>query len=166
MANSSRRRKNQTVLVHRIDLSDKSYTPTAAQVIADFITTTQHAGRSLTAQISSLDLSDCIAGRPTDDGLAVLKILSNAWVGATSLEHINLSENAMGTRGIECCEALFSPLHLPLKSLPLCNNGLSSEAMEQVADWLVSREMAPNLHRIHFYNNMSGDDGCEAFKNF
>ena len=155
-------RQDLTGLVELV-LTDRSYAPSAAQVIADFVTSTEHFNPCLADRVISFDMSDVIAGRNTEDGLAVLQILAQAFANASSLQHLNLSDNAMGSRGIPCCEALFNASH-PLQSLSLCNNGLSLEAMQQVADWLVSRALAPRLQKVHFFNNMSGDEGCKAFQ--
>lgn len=157
------RENQQDLTALELVLTDKSYTPDAAQVIADFVTSTEHFHPCLAHRVISLDMSDVIARQYTEDGLAVLQTFAQAFANASTLQHLNLSDNAMGSRGMPCCEALFNASH-PLKSLSLCNNGLSLEAMQQVADWLVSRELAPHLQKVHFFNNMSGDDGCKAFQ--
>jgi Ran GTPase-activating protein (RanGAP) involved in mRNA processing and transport len=75
---------------------------------------------------------------------------------------INLSDNAIGQQGIGACKSALSKKSL--ERLSLCNNGLSRETMAQVADILTEDEdgtgcIAGNLTKIHFYNNMSGEDG-------
>jgi Ran GTPase-activating protein (RanGAP) involved in mRNA processing and transport len=147
----------------KIILTNQSYSPEAAKVIADFIASTELFDPCLASRVVSLDMSDVIAGQKKEDGLAVLQTLAQAFATSSSLQHLDLSENAMGPLGISCCEAFFMESRI-LKSLSLCNNGLSLEAMCQVAAWLVERRLAPNLEKLHFFNNMSGDDGCEAFQ--
>jgi len=158
-----RKNESPSTLELKIVLTNKSYSPEAAHVIADFVTSTEHFNPCLASLVTSLDLSDIIAGQNTEDGLAVLQTFAQAFVGSSLLEHLDLSDNAMGTRGMPCCEALFTEPR-PLKSLSLCNNGLSLEAMQQVADWLVTRNMSMHLEKLHFFNNMSGDEGCMAFQ--
>jgi len=73
----------------------------------------------------------------------------------------------MGSKGITACASVLSGQSTTLKRLSLCNNGLSGASMTEVADVLCEVEndinIASRLTKIHFYNNMSGDEGCTAF---
>ena len=149
---------DEIVFCRELCLSNKSYTPNAAKLIADFITS--GTSPSLCSQITSLDVSDVIASQSEMDGLDVLNTLSLAFKDS-KLTHINLSDNAMGSKGITSCKSILS---LPtLESLQLCNNGLSETSMEEVSDILLNSGVCGNMKRLHFFNNMSGDGGCTAF---
>ena len=80
-----------------------------------------------------------------------------------NLRAINLSDNAMGLKGISACGPLFTASRATLSSLSMCNDGLSHQSMGEVAD-LLCAEPAIQLEKLHFFNNMSGDVGCEHFK--
>jgi Ran GTPase-activating protein 1 len=153
---------NGDVLCDRIRLSDKSYTAEAARVIAEFLTGPfEGTNAPLARGIVEADLSDIIAGRLTEEGLQVLRIICDAFVDSVLVD-VNLSDNAIGQQGIGACKSALSKKSL--EKLSLCNNGLSQETMAQVADILTSDEdgtgcIASNLTKIHFYNNMSGEDG-------
>ena len=142
-------------LCSTIVLSNKSYQPDAAEVICQFI-----EKHSLDSHIKVLDMSDVIASQPESEGLQVLKRLSSSFTNG-SIEELDLSDNAMGSKGITACRPLLS---LPsLRSLKLCNNGLSETSMMEVSEILSTSGVCGNLKQIHFYNNMSGDGGCQAF---
>ena len=75
----------------------------------------------------------------------------------------------MGSKGISACTSVLSGQASSLERLSLCNNGLSGASMSEVADLLCEQidgsgqSIASRLTKIHFYNNMSGDEGCTAF---
>ena len=67
------------------------------------------AARALEAHAHSLedvDLSDVIAGRPEREALAALDILSKA-LGKLNLRRLDLSDNALGEKGLRACSAAF-----------------------------------------------------------
>jgi len=67
----------------------------------------------------------------------------------------------MGCKGISACSTLLS--RDSLTQLQLCNNGLSEASMREVSSILTSHNIAPQLNKLHFFNNMSGHGGCHAF---
>ena len=77
----------------------------------------------------------------------------------------------MGSKGITACASVLVKQITSLERLSLCNNGLSGTSMQEVADVLCQEVedqdtttcIASRLTKIHFYNNMSGDEGCTAF---
>ena len=73
--------------ISKIKFSTKSFGVEAAQVAAAAI-------RNVSATLLDADMSDVIAGRPEDEALAALRILSEA-LGAARLRHLNLSDNAL-----------------------------------------------------------------------
>jgi len=144
--------------VTSIDLSNKSYTLEAAQVLMGYLT-----NNNLLANVVVANLSDMIASRMEEEGLAVLKhVCDTVALQCPLLESVDLSDNAMGSKGISACEAVFTQC-TKLHSVQLCNNGLAEHTMDQVVELLTAESMAARLQRVHFYNNMSGHGGCVAF---
>lgn len=131
-------------------MSNKSITADAAVVFGDFL---DRFGET----VSVADISDIIAGRPEEEALESLRIITTHMTRFPLIE-INLSDNALGAKGVEACRGLLSKK--TLQSLYLCNNGLSKEASELVA--AILKEVSPALEIFHFYNNMSGDGGAIA----
>ncbi len=150
------------ILCDRIRLSDKSYTIEAAQVIASFLVEPLFDDYPPLAHgIIEADLSDIIAGRMTAEGILVLQSICDAFANS-NLVDVDLSENAIGEQAIGACETVVTLKSL--ERLSLCNNGFSGETMTTVAD-LLTRDndgagcIAGNLTKIHFFNNMTGEEG-------
>ena len=163
------------VLCDKLDLSNKSYTESAARIISDYLTKETKSQRSLASQVSIVNLADMIASRMEDEGLQVLKIISDSFKDS-SLVDVDLSDNAMGSKGISACSSVLGGQYRSIKRLSLCNNGLSATSMEEIANILTSEEVVDDnenkskrisisagLEKLHFFNNMSGDDGCKSF---
>eukprot|EP00567_Pseudictyota_dubia_P009255 CAMPEP_0197436078 /NCGR_PEP_ID=MMETSP1175-20131217/3550_1 /TAXON_ID=1003142 /ORGANISM="Triceratium dubium, Strain CCMP147" /LENGTH=570 /DNA_ID=CAMNT_0042965267 /DNA_START=202 /DNA_END=1914 /DNA_ORIENTATION=+ len=175
----------------KVVLSGKSYTAAAAEVLYSFFTRNANNSShgdddedrdgSLAAGVTVLDMSDVIASRPEDEGLQVLRVLSSAFAHSKLVE-VNLSDNAMGSKGVSACSAVLDGQSDSLERLSLCNNGLSAEAMDEVADILTGMNgqggegteddalatdgagvICERLTKLHFFNNMSGDGGCHSF---
>jgi len=158
-------------LCDSIILSDKSYTYEAAAEISSFLTSTQEFNPSIASGITVADVSDVIASRMEKEGLQVLTSLSDAF-SCSKLIEVDLSDNALGSKGITACATLLggSATIDSLERLSLCNNGLSEKSMEEIAEILTSKLsssscIASRLTKLHFFNNMSGDGGCTSFAN-
>jgi len=168
------------IVCDKIVLSNKSYTAVAANIIARFLTSKEDDEAKnkyrlpLSATVKIADLSDIIASRMEDEGLQVLRTMCGAFK-YSSLEEVDLSDNAMGSKGIKACAAVLSGQYSSLKRLSMCNNGLSEFSMQEVAEILCGgsdcgensdnfgSNICERLTKIHFYNNMSGNGGCMAF---
>eukprot|EP00536_Pseudo-nitzschia_multiseries_P004614 jgi/Psemu1/295631/fgenesh1_pm.78_\ len=156
-------------LCNKVILRGKTYKPEAAKIIADFLTSTEIFNPSIASGITSAIIDDIIASQNTENGLSVLQTISDAFQDSKLVE-VDLSDNAMGTKGIDACRTvLCGPTTInTLESLSLCNNGLSKDTMEVTAVLLTQEEdgacVANNLRKIHFYNNMSDNEGCESFR--
>lgn len=140
-----------------ISLRGKSYTEAGAQVIADSFLARLSKG------LKVVDLADVIAGRPEDEALRVLTIMSRALHGHV-LDEIDLSDNALGEKGVRACFDLLIP-QPTLRRLLFCNNGISAAAAGVIAQEIVlqnGKDVPSTLEEFHFYNNMSGHDGCIA----
>lgn len=149
-------------LFTHITLCNKSYTLGAAQVIASFFSTLLTRGAF--AQLTSVDFADMIAGRPEDEALQVLATLCDALQGLKTLTHIDLSDNALGEKGVRACFGLLLAQE-ELTHVYFCNNGISAAAAQVIADDVLlfrGADAPTKLETFHFYNNMSGDGGAEA----
>lgn len=157
-------------LCDKIILTNKSYTKDAITIIAEFLTSTEEFSPSIASGIKYAQLDDMIASRMEEEGLAVLTAISNAFEESQLIE-VDLSDNAMGSKGVIACKmVLGGPAVMnSMESLKLCNNGLSEYTMREVAELLTAESgvdgscIAQNLRCLHFYNNMSGNEGCESF---
>ncbi|XP_057963704.1 RAN GTPase-activating protein 1 [Malania oleifera] len=112
---------------------------------------------SLKNQLTEVDLSDFIAGRPETEALEVMSIFSLALEGAM-LKHLNLSNNALGEKGVRAFGALLKS-QSNLEELYLMNDGISEEAAWAVCELIPSTE---KLKVLQFHNNMTGDEGAVA----
>mmetsp|Transcript_25719 Transcript_25719/g.28048 ORF Transcript_25719/g.28048 Transcript_25719/m.28048 type:complete len:431 (+) Transcript_25719:98-1390(+) len=129
-----------------IKLSNKSFDVEAATKIAEFF-------QQITSNIEVADISDIIAGRPEEEALKVLRIITNS-LQRFELTEVNVSDNAMGAKGVDACKEILKGKKI--QKLYVCNDGLSAEASELLADILLSDGVAP-LTLFHFYNNMGGN---------
>ena len=154
-------------LVHAIDLSNKSYTAEAALLLADFLTSEETYQPSLASGITVANLNDMIASRMEEEGLQVLTTISNIF-SQSKLTNVNLSDNAMGSKGLQACATVLGGQRGTLQALSMCNCGLSKYTMAEIAEICIELDeegncIAQNLQSIEFYNNMSDDDGCASF---
>lgn len=135
----------------RVILSTWAFSEESAKVVAD-------AMKALPG-LKSVVLADIIAGRPEVEGLAVYRILGEVLKDIPLLE-IDLSDNAVGPKGVEACRDLLSG-QKELERLFFCNCGISAEAARSIADVVLFRTPT-NFKVIHFDNNMSGGGGAIA----
>lgn len=112
---------------------------------------------SIKGQLTEVDLSDFVAGRNEEEALEVMSIFSLALEGS-DLRYLNLSNNALGEKGINAFEALLKSQH-NLEELYLVNNGISEEAATAVCGLIPSTN---KLRVLQFHNNMTGDEGAIA----
>ena len=75
-------------------MSNKSFDNAAAEKIASFIGTLD--------SLKVADISDIIAGRPEDEALRTLTIICSSLRKFNLLE-VDLSDNALGAKGVEAC---------------------------------------------------------------
>ncbi|XP_010255957.1 PREDICTED: RAN GTPase-activating protein 2 [Nelumbo nucifera] len=134
----------------KICFSNRSFGIDAARVAEPILV-------SLKGQLTDVDLSDFVAGRPEAEALEVMKIFSSALEGCV-LKSLNLSNNAMGEKGVRAFEALLKSQNY-LEELYLMNDGISKEAAQAVSELIPSTE---KLRVLHFHNNMTGDEGAIA----
>lgn len=134
----------------KICFSNRSFGLDAAHVAESFLF-------FLKDQLKEVDLSDFIAGRPEDEALEVMKIFSSVLDGC-ELRYLNLSNNALGEKGVRAFESLLKSQH-NLEALYLMNNGISKAAARAVCELIPS---TGKLKVLQFHNNVTGDDGAIA----
>ena len=76
----------------QIKLSTKSFGREAAAVASEAIL-------NIADTLTHVDMSDIIAGRPEDEALEALRVISAALARA-KLRHLDLSDNALGEKGV------------------------------------------------------------------
>ncbi|KAK8630708.1 hypothetical protein V6N13_079489 [Hibiscus sabdariffa] len=134
----------------KICFSNRSFGMDAANVAAPILS-------SIKQQLTEVDLSDFVAGRPESEALEVMDLFSSALEGC-QLRYLNLSNNALGEKGIRAFGALLKSQN-NLEELFLINDGISEEAARAVSELVPSTE---KLKVLQFHNNMTGDEGAYA----
>jgi Ran GTPase-activating protein 1 len=137
---------------NRVNLSNKSYSDTAAVRIAKKL-------NEFKGSIKVADIHDMIAGRPEDEALRSFSTIADSLKG-NALEELNISDNALGAKGIQACRDLM--VLGSLKRVFILNNGISEAAAELTATVLLDEGVRPELTLFNFYNNMCGNGGAAA----
>uniref|UniRef100_A0ACD5TL98 Uncharacterized protein n=1 Tax=Avena sativa TaxID=4498 RepID=A0ACD5TL98_AVESA len=132
----------------RICFSNRSFGIGAANVAGPIL-------ESIKTQLTEVDLSDFVAGRPEDEALDVMRIFSKALAGSV-LRYLNISENALGEKGVRAFTELLKSQG-GLEELYVMNDGISEEAAKALSELIPSTE---KLKVLHFHNNMTGDEGA------
>uniref|UniRef100_A0A0E0DUC3 WPP domain-containing protein n=1 Tax=Oryza meridionalis TaxID=40149 RepID=A0A0E0DUC3_9ORYZ len=132
----------------RICFSNRSFGIGAANVAGPIL-------ESIKKQLTEVDISDFVAGRPEDEALDVMRIFSKALEGAV-LRYLNISDNALGEKGVRAFEELLKSQD-NLEELYVMNDGISEEAAQALSELIPSTE---KLKILHFHNNMTGDEGA------
>jgi Ran GTPase-activating protein (RanGAP) involved in mRNA processing and transport len=133
----------------KVSLANKSYSQDAAKVVADTLQTFK--------SVKIADLADIIAGRVEAEALIVLKTICDG-LGHLDLESVDLSDNALGEKGVRACGAiLFEKKNL--QKLWFNNVGCSAECAAVIREIVLSNDPT-SLRLFHFFNNMSGPGGA------
>jgi len=91
----------------------------------------------------------------------VLSRLSAAFEArAADLTYIDVSDNALGQKGLDALLPLLRSRKL--RTLNVCNNGMSADAANQLADLVVPAAGETVLESLQYYNNMSADGGADG----
>ena len=136
--------------IKKIKFSTKSFGIEAAEIAAQAI-------RNVSSTLVDADMSDIIAGRPEDEALGALRIISEA-LSTAKLLHLNLSDNALGEKGIRACAAAFQK-QASLESIAFQNVGCSVHGCAALDELM---QCTGSLKRLHLLNNMSGDEGAAS----
>lgn len=132
----------------KIILSNRSFGIEAARVAQPILA-------SIKDQLTDVDISDFVAGRPEEEALEVMRIFSSALEGSV-LRYLNLSDNALGEKGVRAFRSLLESQNC-LEELYLMNDGISEEAAKALTELIPSTE---KIKILHFHNNMTGDEGA------
>lgn len=100
--------------------------------------------------VRSVVLADCIASLPEEEALRSLSTLCAALGTADSLEEVDLSDNALGSRGLAACAPVLGGGKL--RSVVLSNNGLAADSARLVKGFLCPGKVTA-LRVLHIHNN-------------
>ena len=139
--------------VFRVDLSCRSWALEAFDVIQPFLA-------NVAKDVKYAVFADIIAGLMTDEGLAVTEALAKTFAAAPLVD-IELSDNAMGPRGLIRLESMI--VDAPLQRLYLGNCGLSYESMKLLKEWLTAdnNRIAGQMRELLLDRNMTGPEGAK-----
>jgi Ran GTPase-activating protein 1 len=136
-----------------IDISCLSWSLEAFNVIKPFL-------QEVASTVKYANLADIIASLMTDEGLAVIEGVVEVF-RAAPLVDIDLSDNALGLRGMERIKALLTGT--PLQRLYLTNCGFSAESMVHLKDCMAANDntMGATLKELVLDRNMMGTKGAQ-----
>ncbi|CAL4958879.1 unnamed protein product [Urochloa decumbens] len=132
----------------RICFSNRSFGVGAANAAAPIL-------QSVKSQLTEVDVSDFVAGRPEDEALDVMRIFSKALEGSV-LTYLNISDNALGEKGVRAFSELLKSQE-NLEEFYVMNDGISEDAAKALSELIPSTD---RLKVLHFHNNMTGDEGA------
>lgn len=112
--------------------------------------------------ITKCKFNNIIAGRNRKEGLEILSILIKYVNTISSIEEIDLSNNALGVDGLQILIKEFYD-HSRLTHFIFNNCGLSSECMPLLAKLIEQNCSIPKVQTLKFNNNMIGDCGALVF---
>eukprot|EP00172_Hildenbrandia_rubra_P001268 Plantae.Rhodophyta-Hildenbrandia_rubra.ctg1811.p2 GENE.Plantae.Rhodophyta-Hildenbrandia_rubra.ctg1811~~Plantae.Rhodophyta-Hildenbrandia_rubra.ctg1811.p2 ORF type:complete len:482 (+),score=103.99 Plantae.Rhodophyta-Hildenbrandia_rubra.ctg1811:690-2135(+) len=138
------------VMVHKVSLSGKSFSPDAARVAREVL-------KDVSKALRNLDMADVIAGQPEAPAKEALGEMCTAFAESKALEWLDVSDNAFGRKGIVCLEPLLLG-QKDLKHVYFCNNGLAADAATLLVDFLKD---STQLETLHFHNNLLESAGAE-----
>ncbi|CAD6250289.1 unnamed protein product [Miscanthus lutarioriparius] len=132
----------------RICFSNRSFGIGAANVAGPILEAVKN-------QLTEVDISDFVAGRPEDEALDVMRIFSKALEGSV-LRYLNISDNALGEKGVRAFSELLKSQE-SLEELYVMNDGISEEAAKALSELIPATD---KLKVLQFHNNMTGDEGA------
>jgi Ran GTPase-activating protein (RanGAP) involved in mRNA processing and transport len=146
------RKQHEESQVHTLNLSCRQWPLESLQVLKPLLT-------EIASQVIILKIDDIIAGLPTDDGLASLGFLAELFAGSDiKIQEMDLSDNALGTRGVKVLKPVLQCQSL--SRLYLHNCGLSAEVSQTLLDML--QPNAAHLTALGLGRNQMGPAGAAA----
>ncbi|CAJ1930201.1 unnamed protein product [Cylindrotheca closterium] len=144
--------------IYKVDLSCRQWKRESLDIIAPYL-------KSQSKSVRFVNLADVIAGLMTDEGLGVTQLLAETFESSDLFE-IDLSDNAMGPRGLVRSEAFFA--NSSLQNLYLSNCGLSAESMNLLNDYFTrdNERMYKSLKELVLDKNMIGEAGARTVGEF
>jgi len=152
------KREIENNIVYKVDLSCRQWKRESLDIIAQLL-------KSTSGSVCFLNLADVIAGLMTVEGLGVTELLASTF-SESNLKELDLSDNAMGPRGLVRSEAFFT--NSSLQHLYLSNCGLSSESMELLNDYFKkdNDRIFKSLTELVLDKNMIGENGAKTVGEF
>jgi Ran GTPase-activating protein 1 len=131
----------------KVKLSTKSFGIDAAKVVTK-------AFANIASTLKEVDLSDIIAGRPEEEAMKAMQIITEATLCA-NITHVDVSDNAFGEKGVRACSKMLQQ-QTGIESISFINNGISEQAAAAILELLASPQ---SLKKFHLDKNMTGDEG-------
>ena len=131
----------------KVKLSTKSFGIDAAKVVTK-------AFANIASTLKEVDLSDIIAGRPEEEALKAMEIITEATLCA-KITSVDVSDNAFGEKGVRACTKMLQQ-QTAIESISFMNNGISEQAAKAILELLAS---PGSLKKFHLDKNMTGDEG-------
>lgn len=152
------KREAEENTVYKVDLSCRQWKRESLDIIAPNL-------NSQSKSVRFINLADVIAGLMTDEGLGVTQLLAETFESSELFE-IDLSDNAMGPRGLVRSEAFFA--NSSLQRLYLSNCGLSAESMNLLNDYFNrdNGRIFKSLRELILDKNMIGEEGARIVGQF
>jgi Ran GTPase-activating protein 1 len=144
--------ENEGKLLNEVNLGCRSYREDGVAILAQFLT------QELVKNVTIVKLDDMIAGVQTDPALRILEAICALFAHCT-LKYVDLSDNALGNRGLEACDAVLGQ-QTELELVKFEDNGLAAESMAVLERQLTGSE---HLQTLIFENNMVGPEGATHF---
>mmetsp|Transcript_5551 Transcript_5551/g.16556 ORF Transcript_5551/g.16556 Transcript_5551/m.16556 type:complete len:392 (-) Transcript_5551:189-1364(-) len=140
--------------VRHISLSGKSYGVDAAEAMRDSL-----KDKNVQETLATLNLADAIAGRPEAEALRALETLCEAFSDAVTLTSIDLSDNALGSKGVSASKKLLSGKP-ELEHLFFRNNGLNADAVRLIGEIVRGGREELSLKTLHLSKNLLESPGA------
>ena len=144
--------KNESTKWEKIKLSGKSFNIESAEYLSQIL--------PALVNVTSVDISDIIAGKSKEEANRVLQIICDALKDNSKIVEVDISDNALGEKGIESCSNLLSKTET-IESLTLNNDGLSPAAAKLLKGVLLRGNKNIALKKLHFFNNLLKDGGAK-----
>jgi len=143
--------------ITKIVLSGKSFGADSASLL--------NRALASTPALEHFDMSDCIAGRATEEALTTLELLCQAISANPSIQltHINFSDNAVGVRGIPKIKEAFKD-QKRLQHVYFNNDGLQAEAVRGLTELIMAnaQDGVTDLRTFEIAHNCMEDAGFLA----
>eukprot|EP00474_Spongospora_subterranea_P009502 CRZ09960.1 hypothetical protein [Spongospora subterranea] len=143
--------------VSHLHLSGKSLSIGAAELICRDALSVIEQGA-----LRHAHLNDIIASLPESEALQVLSAIAKSLsVHGFSLEGLDLSDNALGLKGVDAVAPLLTSCRDNLKSLSFNNNGLEGLAAKQISHLMTDgAQQSTQLEKFHTFNNLLESAGA------
>ena len=137
---------------HTLDISCRAWRPQSLKILHPVLV-------KIKPTLKVLLIDDIIASLPTDEGLACFEYIAEIFSDASQLTRVNLNDNAIGSRGIQCLRPLLT--NPSVTSLSLQNCGLAEADGEVLKKLLTADGTGRTLRELSLGRNQMGSAGAE-----